>query len=226
MSHPSRVTPLARCLFLSTFTLGVIVACTDAPTASPTRSAPAEARLAKVSDWGPYTALFDDATTNKVRSDGRGIYRDAADCVHSATLPGGAYLFRTIENTTECKALVRGTWRFFTIDFGTPSIDLDQDTIPEAVEFAPGRILADNAFANRATSTPVRIFIHEVFADGSTSQNHKWLITYRNNVAVSGTTTRILQAFPGNAKADVSDLAGVIVLSNVDLPFKLSLTKQ
>jgi hypothetical protein len=226
MSHRSHITPVVRSLFLFTCAVGLMAACVDAPTAAPTRSAPAEPLLSNASDWGPYTALFDDATTNKVRSDGRGIYRDAGDCVHSATFGGGGYLFRTIENTTECKALVRGAWRFFTIDFGTPLINLDQDSIPEAVEYAPGRILADNAFANRATSTPVRIFIHEVFPNGSTSQNHKWLIQYRNNVAVSGTTTRILQAFPGNAKADISDAAGILVVSNVDLPFKLSLTKQ
>src|SRR6478672_3192435 len=108
MSHRPRATRAVRRLVLAAFALGFVVACADAPTVSPTRSAPPEALLAKMNDWGPYTSLFDDGITNKVRSDGRGIYRDAVDCVHSASFAGGGFLFRTIENTTECKALVRG----------------------------------------------------------------------------------------------------------------------
>jgi hypothetical protein len=55
--------------------------------------------------------------------------------------------------------LVRGAWRFFAFEVGTPLLDLDQDGVVEAIESAPARLDASNAFARGATTTPLSIFI-------------------------------------------------------------------
>lgn len=237
MSKSISVKFIVRSTLLGSVAVVSIAACTDAPNAP---SAAESLRgltpsLAKANPWGPYTAVFDDAVSNKLRSDGRGIYIDSeAACVNSEAIGGGLYQLRTIRNTVACKRLHRGEWRYFTIDLGAPVIglDLDQDGGDEATEAAPARLLADNAFAQGAVSTPVKIFVLQVLPGDSTSQNHKYQIVYRTNVRVSGSGTanspRVLEASAvlGNAKVDIYDGAGAVVASNMDLPFKLTLTKQ
>ena len=210
MSKAISVRFIVRSTLLSAVAVVALAACTDAPNAPVTaerlRGMPPS--LAKVSTKGSYTAVFDDIVTNKLRSNGRGIYIDSeAACVNSETTGGGIYQLRTIRNSGVCKALHRGEWRFFTFDVGATMLDLDQDNLVEATEDAPARILAANAFAQGATSTPVMILILQVLPGDSTSQNHKWQIQYRANVSVTGSGTasspRVIQAFPGNAKADI-----------------------
>jgi hypothetical protein len=227
---------IVRSTLLCSVAVVSIAACADAPNAP----SAAERRgmtpsLAKANPWGPYTAVFDDGASNKLGSDGQGTYIDSeAACVNSETIGGGLYQLRTIRNTIACKRLHRGEWRYFTIDLGAPivGLDLDQDGGDEATEAAPARLLADNAFAQGASSTPLKIFVLQVLLGDSTSQNHKYQILYRTNVRVSGSGTanspRVLEASAvlGNAKVDIYDAAGAVVASNVDLPFKLTLTKQ
>jgi hypothetical protein len=226
---------IVRSTLLSAIAVAALAACMDAPNAPVTAErlrgmAPA---LAKANAWGPYMAVFDDDTVNnKLRGDGRGTYIDSElACVNSETSGGGLYQLRSIRNTGACKALHRGEWRFFRFDSSATNLDLDQDnSLDEATEDAPARLLASNAFAQGAASTPVVIFILQVLPGDSTSQNHKWQIRYRANVGVSGSgvagNPRIIQAVLGNAKADIYDVNGIVVASNVDLPFRLSLTKQ
>jgi hypothetical protein len=211
--------------------LVAVSACTEVPSAP--NAILLTPSLAKANAWGPYAAMFADGADDKLQSDGRGIYFEDVDCVGSNTYAGGLYQLRTIKNTGVCKAQTRGTWRFFTIDFGTPVLDLDQDGIAEAIEFAPARLGADNAFAQGATSTSVNIFILEVVAGDSTTQNFKYTLIYQNKVPVSGSSVRVVQAMPGSAAVRI--YAGAVdlrrpdpglLVGTRDLPFKLTLTPQ
>jgi hypothetical protein len=234
MSESIGVRFTVRSTLLHAIAVIALAACTEAPNA-PVTAAPRGVTplLAKANPWGPYNAVFDDAVSNKLRSDGHGTYIDSeVACVNSETIGGGLYQLRTIRNTGACKQLHRGEWRFFTFDVGATMLDFDQDGVIEPIEAAPARLLADNAFAQGATSTPVKIFILQVLPGDSTSQNHKYQIQYRTNVKTSGSGTvsspRIIEAtgLLGNAKADIFDVNGTVVASNVDLPFKLTLTRQ
>lgn len=175
-----------------------------------------------------YKATFDDAALNKLRSDGA-AYPDGDTCVTSdgGSAGGGLYQLRTIANTVVCKTETRGSWRFITIDVGIgfPAADLDQDGIVETSEAAPARFQALKVFANSATSTPVRIFVLEVLPDGSTTQNTKWTISYKNEASVKVTSgVRVVQAFPGTAAADIYTGDSGVFVKTVDLPFKLTLS--
>lgn len=212
-----------------------LTACKEAPTAAAARnivlgSVP---QFAKSNAWKAYTAMFSDGVDDKLRSGGRGTYLDDVDCVGSATFGGGLYQLRTIRNTAVCKAQTRGTWRFLTIDLGTAVLDLDQDGVAEAIESAPGRVDADNAFAKGATSTQVTIFILQVLPGDSTTQDFKYTLLYKNAVPVSGGAVRVLQALPGSATVDI--YAGAVdprrpdrnlLVGTRDLPFRLTMTPQ
>jgi hypothetical protein len=191
----------------------------------------------EVKDPGPpperYTAQFDDVGY-LLRSDG-GLYVDGGpaydpNCVHSLGHPGGVYQLRTIAATATCKAVQRPGWRWFTIDFGSPVLDLDQDGIAETIEAAPGRLLASDALAQGATATFTKIFIFVVNADGSTTWDAKYELRFRADVSVTdiGNGSRILEAPVGNATVDIYNKwkAGNPIgppIATVQLPFKLTL---
>ena len=184
-----------------------------------------------------YAAQFDDNTGNLLRSDGSGQYADGGpaynpNCVLSQRYGGGLYQLRTINNTAYCKAVQRPNWRSFKIELGVPSLDLDQDGTAEAIEDAPGRMLVDNAFAQGATSSPAKILLLVVNPNGSTTQDTKYELRFRNNISVTdiGNQSRILQAVTGNATVDVYNAwakGGKPVeppVATLQLPFQLTLT--
>jgi hypothetical protein len=182
-----------------------------------------------------YTVVFDDALGYQLRSDGGGTYADGGpnydpNCVTSQRYGGGLYQLRTIAKTVTCKAVQRPAWRWFKIDLGVPGLDFDQDGVAEAIEDAPGRLLADNAFAQGATSTAVKILLFVVNADGSTTQDQKYELRFRTGVSVTdiGNESRILEAAAGNATVDIYNKwkAGNPVgppIATIQLPFKLTL---
>jgi hypothetical protein len=208
----------------------LVAACTDVPTAS--MQSPS---LSKQSGGdAAYAAHFDDAAGEMLRSDGRGTYVDGLDCVTSigGSAGGGVYQLRAIAATDPCKALQRGAWRSFTIDFGasTAPRDLDQDGVLEMIEEVPGRLLATDAFAQGSSSTPVRVLVFTVNADGSTTWDTRYELRYQANAATSGTETRVIEAVSGNAAVDLYEpvvQGRKTVWTNVvtiQLPFKLTLT--
>jgi hypothetical protein len=190
-----------------------------------------------------HIAVFDDAAGNLLRSDNGTAYVDGGpshdpNCVGSAEFPGGIYQLRTVAATGACKAVQRPGWRWFTFDLGAGNtLDLDQDGTAEPIESAPGRLTAEDTFAQGATGTFVRIFVFIVNPDGSTEWDAKWDVHYRADVAVTTLNDggRILEAGAGNALVDIY---GPIVSSKpgppkaaqpaatVQLPFKLTLTPQ
>ena len=172
-----------------------------------------------------------------MRSDDGTAYVDGApaydpNCVHSQRSPGGLYQLRTIAATGACKAVQRPGWRWLSFDLGAGNtLDLDQDGTAEPVEHAPGRLLADDTFAQGATSTIVRIYVFVVNPDGSTEWDGKWELRYRSEVTVTipGDGGRILQAASGNATVDIYNKwrAGKPLgppVATVQLPFTLTLT--
>ena len=195
----------------------------------------------EVKATGRWSALFDDAVANKLRSDNGTAYEDGGpdyttNCVLSTgnNAGGGLYQLRTVAPTDFCKAVVRPGWRHFRIDIGTPVVDLDQDGVAEAIEDAPGRMLAPDAFASGATATSVRILIFVVNPDGSTTWDTRYTL-YLQGVAVSGLggPTRVLQASGGSAAAALylgyadparSPPKRNPPMATVQLPFKLTLT--
>jgi hypothetical protein len=180
---------------------------------------------------GPFTAMLDDALSNKLRSDDGTSYADGLRCVYSQWESGGGfYQLRTISNTTECKAVQRPGWRNFTLDLGaTNSFDLDQDGIAESIENVPARLIFADAFAQAATTTPVRLLILVVNPDGSTTQASNWSLEYRDGATVTGAPIdgRILTTV--NGTADVvytTSVHGKLVSTykgTVQVPFKLTL---
>jgi hypothetical protein len=97
----------------------------------------------------------------------------------------------------------------------------------EAVEDAPARLLADNAFAQGATSTPLKILVLEVLPSGATTQNTKWTLVYSANVSVSGSGVRTLESTAGSAQVKIyagTYGRGSIAVATLDVPFKLTLT--
>ena len=184
-----------------------------------------------------YTAVFDDAGGNLLRSDNGTAYEDGSpdfdtSCISSQKSPGGIYQLRMVAATGACKAVRRPGWRWFTFDLGAGNtLDFDQDGIAEPIESAPGRLLADDAFAQGATGTLVKIFVFVVNPDGSTEWDGKWELRYRADVSVThlGGAGRILEAPPGNATVDIYNKwrAGKPIgppIATVQLPFKLTLT--
>jgi hypothetical protein len=213
----------ARTLISGLTILGLL-ACDDSP-AAPTIVSLVPT-LAKTPSDGPYAGVFADGAGDKLRSDGAGAYLQSdPNCTTSWGYRGtGLYQLRTIQNTGVCKARLRGTWRYFTIDLGAGVVDLDQDGVAEAIELAPGRLMASGALGVRATSSPITIFIFKVLPDGSTTEDAAWTLTFNAPVPVSGSGVRVLQALPGNAGAIITNAAGVSI--TVDLPFKLTLSPQ
>ena len=184
----------------------------------------------------PFIAVLDDATGYKLRSDGGGPYVDSypdysSSCVDSKGFAGGVYQLRTIANTGTCKAVQRPAWRWFRIELGSTLIDLDQDGTAEAIEDAPGRLLASDGFAHGATSSPAKIYILVVNTDGSTTQNAKYELAFRAGVSVTdiGNGGRILEAPAGSATVDIygswtrSGKPQGPPLATLQLPFKLTL---
>lgn len=218
---PSRAVRLACSAALAGF-----AACADAPSGP----MPVSPSLAKAPTNSSYAASFRDSVSDRLRSDGRGTYVDGTSCVTSlgGSAGGGLYQLRSIENILACTSLTRGVWRGFAFDLGVASADLDQDGVQEAVEDAPARMLADKAFAQGATSTPVKILVLEALPSGATTQNTKWTLIYTSNVPVSGTGARTLEAIAGQAQVKIyagTYGRGSVAVATVDLPFKLTLTQ-
>jgi hypothetical protein len=210
---------------LGVFLLVAVVACEQ----NPIVPVPTSPSLAKAASNRARVATFADSATDGLRSDGGGSYVDGVACATSVagSAGGGVYQLRSIANTPDCLAQTRGTWRSFAIHFGTPVVDLDQDSVADTVEVAPARLLAENAFAQGATTTPIKILVLEVLADGTTTQNTKWTLQYTSNASVSGTTARTIQALPGNATVNVyagTVGRGSVPVATIDLPFTLTLT--
>jgi len=210
---------------LRVLVLVAVVACEQ----NPIVPVPTSPSLAKAASNPARVATFADAATDRLRSDGGGSYMDGVACATSVagSAGGGVYQLRSIANTPGCLIQTRGTWRSFAMDFGTPIVDVDQDGVAEAVEAAPARLLAENAFAQGATTTPIKILVLEVLADGTTTQNTKWTLQYTSNASVTGTTTRVIQALPGNATVNVyagTVARGSVPVATIDLPFTLTLT--
>jgi hypothetical protein len=197
--------------------------------------------LFSVKSPGPYngySAQFDDGVGMLVRSDGAGAYFDdgpdyLTTCVHSAGSGGGFYQLRTIANTGYCKALQRPAWRWVTLDLGTPSLDFDQDGMPESIESVPARLLFPDALANRARSTGARILVLVVNPDGSTTQDQKYELAYRTSLLVTdlGNGTRVIATRSGD---DVVDVYGAWthgeptgpILATFSLPMRLTIMPQ
>lgn len=195
--------------------------------------------LFAVKNSGQYSAVFADATSDRLRSDNGTAYTDGgpsygSSCVLSFgnSAGGGIYQLRTVAPTDPCKAVTRPGWRSFKLDFGTPVVDLDQDGIVEAIEDAPGRMLGA-VLAQGATSSSLKILIFVVNPDGSTTWDTRYSLLFRGAVAVQdgGGGVRIVQASAGNATVDV--YAGsvdvpvhknVSPIATVQLPFRLTLT--
>lgn len=190
-----------------------------------------------VQDSDRYTAVFGDAPGDGVRSEDGTAYVDGSpgyesNCVSSKRSPGGLYQLRTVAATGACKAVQRPGWRWFTFDLGVGNtLDLDQDGTAEPIEQAPGRLLADDAFAQGATSTLGKIYIFIVNPDGSTEWDAKWELRYRADLAVTVLAGggRLLEASAGTATVDIYNRwrAGKPLgppIATVDLPFTLTLT--
>jgi hypothetical protein len=186
-----------------------------------------------------HIAVFDDATGYLLRSDNGTAYVDGGPdfetgCVGSNEFPGGLYQLRTVAATGACKAVQRPGWRWLTFDLGAGNtLDLDQDGVAEPIEHAPGRLLADDTFAQGATGTLGKIFIFVVNPDGSTEWDAKWELRYRADLVVTdlGNGGRILEAAAGNSTVDVYNKwrAGKPLgapVASLQLPFKLALTPQ
>ena len=184
-----------------------------------------------------YTAVFSDAADDGLRSDDGTAYVDGSpdygpNCVTSQRFPGGLFQLRTIAATGACKAVQRPGWRWFSIHLGAGNtLDLDQDGVAESIEHAPGRLLADDTFAQGATGTLVKLYVFVVNSDGSTEWNGKFELRYRADVTVTdlGGEGRILEARVGNATVDVYNKwrAGKPLgapIATLQLPFKLTLT--
>ncbi len=222
-----RTTAILALVFL------IAAACTDAPSAAVPLETSSLAALQGGGD-GAYAAQFDDAAGYALRSDGAGAYLHGVNCVHSigGSAGGGVYQLRTIAATTPCKAQIRGVWRYLKLDFGgvLAPRDLDQDGSVESIEDAPGRILLDDAFAQGASSTPVRVLLFVVNGDGSTTWDTRYELRYRANAAATGTGSRIIEAATGSAAADLYEpiVQGRktvwSLVATVQLPFKLTLT--
>lgn len=183
-----------------------------------------------------YAAAFDGGAADRLGGDGLGSYLHDVSCVYSrgGTAGGGVYQLRTIAPTDPCLNASRTGWRYFHFNLGTPSVDLDQDGVAETFEDAPGRLLAQDAFATGATGTTLRILIVLVNPDGTTELDTRWTVHYRAGATVldAGGGGRIIQAAPEVAVADIYD--GYVdvgrggpkknPIATVQLPFKLTLT--
>jgi hypothetical protein len=154
-----------------------------------------------------YAATFDGGAAYLLGADGLGSYLHDVSCVYSrgGSAGGGVYQLRTIAPTDPCLSASRTGWRYFRFNLGTPSVDLDQDGVAEAIEDAPGRLLAQDAFATGATGTTLRLLILLVNPDGTTELDTRWTVHYRAGAAVidAGNGARIIEAVPGGAAADI-----------------------
>jgi len=180
---------------------------------------------------GPYTATVDDALTNKLRSDDGTSYVNGLRCVYSQRDAGGFFQVRSIVNTTDCLAVKRPGWRYFTIDLGAGNtFDLDQDAVAEPVENAPARLLFADAFSQGVTTTSARVLILVVNQDGSTTQASNWSLEYPDGARVSITPSggRVLTSVTGRADVMYTTAVhgGKLVSTykgTVQVPFKVTL---
>ena len=202
------------------------------------------------SDGVPGTGSVSDSLVYKVRSDGGGLYDDRVDCVGvGADGAGGWYGLRTVRNTDMCNSEL-SYWspnpsnlplhRYFTIELGAVVGDLDGNGTAESIEKAPGRFQASNAFAKGATSTPVSIYILKVNADGTTTQDTAWAISYKNQAhVVAGMSAGSVEIYllPGEADADLCEVVQVVnkggkvstrcsPRGSFDLPFDILAAKK
>jgi hypothetical protein len=125
----------------------------------------------------------------------------------------------------------RPGWRYFTIDLGAGNtFDFDQDSVAEAIENAPARLILADAFSQGVTTTSARVLILVVNPDGSTTQASNWSLEYPDGAAVTVTSSggRILTTVTG--KADImytTNVHGGKVVSTykgtVQVPFTVTL---
>ncbi len=185
---------------------------------------------------GPFSAgtgLVNDSLTDKVRSDGRGLYSDGVDCVSVIVGGGGGvYQDRTVANTDVCNGELSWwspnpsglpTHRFLSLDFSLPVSpttttapgDLDGNGAAETVEKAPARFIASTAFAQNPSTTAVQILVLKVNADGTTTQDTAWQLTYRNQATVTVNTDGSRNIFLGQGLGDA--LATADLCENVTI---------
>lgn len=159
------------------------------------------------------TGIVSDAAPNMVRSDGAGPYLEGVDCANVGSAANGFWQLRTVQNSGICNG-EPSYWtpgatdyhRWLTLDFGTstPPGDLDGNGAAQQLEFAPARFVFNDAFAKRATTTPVHIYVLKVLASGATTQDTAWAVEYRNpaSITINGDGSRTLSS-TGAATADV-----------------------
>ena len=187
-----------------------------------------------------------DAPGNMVRSDGTGTYTDSVDCVAVQISGPGFYQLRTVANTGVCNG-EPSYWtpgatdfhRWLTLDFGSPVPpttsttpgDLDGNGFALQQELAPCRFIFNDAFAHNATTTPVHIYVLKVNPDGTTTQDTRWDIEYRNRANITvNPGSRILSLSAGSATADLYSISVVhnrtqsTFVGTYDLPFSVTVT--
>ncbi len=193
----------------------------------------------------PSTGLVNDDPSNKVRSDGRGLYIHGVDCVAVQVGAMGFYQIRTVHNSDMCNGEL--SWwspnpsglpvhRYLTLDFGasTPG-DLDGNGTAATVEKAPARFISPDAFARGATTASVQILILKVNVDGTTTQDTAWQFTYqsRADVVVNSDGSRVISLLPGHAAADLCEVVQTVgrggkvsttcqFVGTFDMPFQVT----
>lgn len=203
-----------------------------------------------------------DATSNMVRSDGGGIYQDGIECVSVGTAGNGWYQLRTVQNAGVCNG-ERSWWsvnppiaspplpyipgqgyhRFLTLDFSARldgpvspgNLDGSNALNPGIVQYAPVRFIFENAFKNRATTTPVGMFVLYVDPNtGATTQDTAWDIEYVPQAVITPNPngSKTLTLPPNSASAKVYHITYTTVhgrttststyVGTYDLPFSVT----
>lgn len=161
----------------------------------------------------PATGVFADASPG-LRGDAAGVYSHDEDCAKVTISASGLYHLRTVAVADEC---MLEPVRFFSLDFGSPQQDVDQDGEAEAVESAYGRLLADDAFAKGANTTPVIVFIFETTYDAggnasTTATDPAWQLTYQNPARITPNAdgSRTIELLEGEADAALCEVVLVV----------------
>lgn len=198
---PSRLSVPASLAMAAVF----LLACGENTSAPTEPSTPQFAKGGKVQQ-GTQADVTDG---QGVSSDGQSTYVKGEQCVFAGSAQTGFWQLRTIANKTECKLQVRGVWRFLRLDMGAGNTnDLDQDGSAGQFEDVPVRFFAVDLFAsNSGGFTPVSIDVVTVNADGTTTQDTKWSITYRNEapIVINPDGSRTIALGGTDARADVCE---------------------
>ena len=185
---------------------------------------------------GPATGLVNDALTNMVRSDGRGLYVHGVDCVSVIVGSAGIYQIRTVHNSDLCNGELSWwspnpsalpTHRYLSLDFGTSKPgDLDGSGTAETIEKVPARFIANTAFSQNPAPTSVQIGVLKVNADGTTTQDTAWQLVYRNQATVSVNSDGSRNIFLGQGMGDATAIADLCEVVQTVNPKNGRLTTQ